>query len=340
MNSKSVNRKNSFKMLFFKLLFLYLIPLPIFYFDENNPNFHLSHHFNHVEAIFPNKLPSVTFVFSPILQPNLTIYYELLHLTISSWIESIPNSSIFILASSKEIFNQTKIIDVVSNLTSNYQILTNIEVDEIGLLYLDDMFFKVIEKAKTDMICFIMQDVLIPMKTGKKIQFLYNFYKHQNKQFAAIGKRCIFPFTKLKIDFNEDKVVHDFRMDYLESDPLRIINSIQNEEFSNDLILFSLNNNVLDFSEIPAFHYGMYEWDSWITGWMKKKIPVVSLGSDCSIYHIQRPNMNPFHCLPKIAENLEIGQTHYVKPIFYKDLELHIDGNTLYDEITVIATLL
>lgn len=308
-------------------LFLFAKYEKLFYNQIMITNTEIPHHENHLNYIEFNETDSITFVFTP-FSSSFNYLSRLLNITVRSWINAFPNASILVFGNN---INFKNIDLILSRLTSNYKFITDIEEDEIGLLYVDDIFVKSIEKTKTDLICFIMQDTILVPEIGHKISFLYNFYSRQKKQFAAIGRRCISSFPS-----NGNTSYELFMKELYEFDQLRNINAIQNAAYSNDFILFSLNDNKLDFSEIPPFLFGLYEWDTWITGWMGEKIPLVSLGDECSSYHVQ--HSKTIVSKIKVSENYEISLMHPKENLIFSDLNLHIKNYTLYDGNRPIAT--
>lgn len=284
-------------------------------------------HYNHtINNVKFNMNQSITFVFTP-FSSSFNYLSKLFNITVRSWINSFPNAKLFIFGNK---INFEHINKIISQLTSNYEFVTDIEEDEIGLLYVDDILIKTVEKANTDLICFIMQDTILVPEISRKVSFLYNFYSQQKKQFATIGRRCVSSFPP------SGNTSYELFMQKLYSfDQLRNINAIQNAVFSNDFILFSLNDNRLDFSDIPPFLFGLYEWDTWIPGWMNEKIPLISLGNECASYHIQ--HSKTIISKAKVSENYEISQMHPKENLIYSDLSLYIDNYTLYDGHNPIA---
>lgn len=270
---------------------------------------------------------SITFVFTP-FSSSFTYLNRLYNITVRSWINSFPNSTFFIFGNKINYNDMNKII---SRFTNNYEFITDIEEDEIGLMYVDDIFIKSIEKAKTDLICFIMQDTALVPDVSNKVNFLYEYFSQKKTQFAVLGRRCVSSYPP-----NGNTSYNLFMEELKNFDQLRNINAILNADYSNDFILFSLNNNKLDFSDIPPFLFGLYAWDTWIPGWMNEKIPIISLGNECSSYHIQHSKTMVSKI--KVASNYELSQIHPKENLVYSDLKFHITNNTLYDEFHPIVS--
>lgn len=317
-----------FILIFLALLFLFIFSISgkLFFNQNISINNEITHYNNHLKNAKIDLNQSITFVFTP-FSSSFNYLNRLFNVTVRSWLNSFPNATLFVFGNTINFDHMNKILP---QLTDNYEFITNIEEDEIGLMYVDDILIKSVEKAKTDLICFIMQDTILAPDVNRKVSFLYNFYSRQKKQFSAIGRRCVSTFPQ-----NGNTSYELYMKELYNYDQLRNINSIQNSIFSNDFILFSLNDNKLDFSDIPPFLFGLYEWDTWITGWMNEKIPVVSLGNECSSYHVQ--HSKTIVSKAKVSENYEISQMHPKENLIYADLPLHIENFILYDGDNQIA---
>lgn len=250
--------------------------------------------------------------------------------SIQSWISIFPQSNIYIVFSGND----------PQGFSTNFKRLKRkihykklqifqvpIETDEIGIVYIDDLFFKMFEYSKADMICFLEPKTILPAETQQKIIDISAYYQKRNQTFAITGKRCVLQFPGQQIPESSN-----FSISFLDSfthflsteDLLRNINFLDNSQYSNDFFFISRNGGQLDFDDIPPFHYGFFAWDTWLLGWMNERIPVVSLGNECASYNYVIQTHGGFNQL--IADNFNWGYIKGSKFMVASDLQLKYES--------------
>lgn len=281
---------------------------------------------------FSNFSISIIFVF-PDFQS--TDEMALFKICLKSWKDAFPHAEVLTCFDQKGAFYYNNFLRSLSNddeVLKKIKHFPQIETDELGIIYIDDLFQKIFNNIKTDLICIVKNYAVFPIEIRNKIFFLSSFFSSRRQQFSAIGLRCALQLNDIKINLSN---INTYLNAFLKEDLLKNVNIIENSMYSNDFIFLSLKNNNLNIDEIPSFHYGLDRYDTWIPGWMNEHIPVVSLGDECGSYNIGRYHQSKF--IDKLAENFEIARFKGDKFIISSRLNLKIKGNKLINGTEVIA---
>ena len=178
----------------------------------------------------------------------------------------------------------------------------SIETDENGVPFIDDWFMKGLDSVRTDLVCWINSDIILPRGWYPRIEFLHNYFGPFGSQFAVISRRCDFDFSKEKAAAIHEAVAAGGEMpDFDEVAHNRTLHTT----WGIDFFLVSLFPMQINFDEIPPFHMGKYRWDPWITGWLREHMPLITLGDDFCTYHMNHvPKSRSVHDV-KCKENFE-----------------------------------
>lgn len=338
----------AFGFAFLTKIYLPLAIIIILYFQyqfskEFKDNFHGKIHLEDSNLYFPSSLEnisflnfsiSIIFVFPDFLNQN---EIPLLKICLRSWKNAFPDAEIFTCFSQKGIQHFNTFVNSLSNDEKEFKKINQfpqIEEDELGTIYVDDLFHKIFNSIHTDLVCVVNSYAILPIEIRNKIFFLSSFFSRKKQQFSAIGQRCAFQLQPNNININFSNI-DAYHKAFLKDDLLKNVNIIENSMYSNDFIFFSLKNNVLNIDDIPSFHYGFDRYDTWIPGWMDEYIPVVSLGDGCGSYNIE-PN-HDLNFQDKLAENFEVARFHGDKFKISSRLKLRIKGKKLINDTEVIA---
>ena len=212
---------------------------------------------------------SMTFAVAPIHGHKSNSSF--VNMAIKSWISSS---------------NHTKVIvfkDPVTN--PNCSRGPKIETDQTNTPYVDDWILKTFDILDTDMVCFIMPDALLAPDFGRKVSLAFEYFEQRRMQFAVVGKRCQYDMVDA----------------YKQLDGLsRVVNSA----YSYDFIVLSNNQIDVNFDDIPPFHLVAGLWDIWLVNWLRKNIPVVSMGSECGSFSLPGPDtLEPLSHIAELTEN-------------------------------------
>jgi len=267
--------------------------------------------------------PSITFFAIPYFSSKPGSL-ELINITFRSWVEQFSFSRIILF---NDYSNETAFSQLYDQLKYHLfptviEIAPDIEKDEMGMFYVNDMFSFVFENSQTDIICFINPDSILHPGFSNQISYIYEYFNSKELQFSVIGRSC--PFFSNITAINEN------------NETLRL-NTMFNQEYSNDFILISKRYIQVDIDEIPAFHYGMFRWDTWIPGWLSQTIPVVSLGNNCSLYHIEHSRIISESTLYKISENFEMASRNSDYTRTYRNSQYSINEYGLMNNSRKLA---
>lgn len=211
---------------------------------------------------------SITFAVAPIQGRESSESFK--SMAIKSWISSS---------------NHTKVVvfeDPVTN--PNCSRGPKLETDQTNIPYVDDWILKTFDTLDTDIVCFIMPGALLAPDFGRKVSLAFEYFEQRRMQFAVVGKRCQYDMVDA----------------YKQLDGLsRVVNS----EYSYDFIVISNNQIDANFDDIPPFHLVTGLWDIWLVNWLRKNIPVVSMGSECGSYYL--PRLDRLELLSHLAEVTE-----------------------------------
>ncbi|KAK8834130.1 hypothetical protein M9Y10_001045 [Tritrichomonas musculus] len=277
---------------------------------------------------------SIVFIF-----PNFRNKEEIseFKICLKSWKAVFPQSEIYTCFNQNGIQFYNEFINNLQNEEEEFRKikqLPKIESDELGIIYIDDLFNKIYQVIKTDILCLIKSTAILPLEVREKIFFLSTFFSIKNQQFSAIGKRCALKLQLKNAEFNRSHL-NSYLQSFYSRDLLRNINFIDNSIYSNDFIILSLKNNKLNIDDIPSFYFGMDRYDTWIPGWMDEQIPVVSLGDECSSYNIG--SFHGYEYLSKLAENFEIAKFRGDKYKIASKLTIKIEDRKLINDTSIIA---
>jgi hypothetical protein len=239
--------------------------------------------------------------------------------TLPNWFQTFPNSSLIIFNGRKTDLEE--ITRAIRRYSDRIRFGPPLETDELGIPYVDDFIQKSIDLSTTDFLCLIMQDAVLSHNFSWTINFLNEYFARKKQQFGVIGRRCVaFDSPKKLAKLNPS---------------LDWISAVQNEEFSNDFIVMDKRNNVLDFSEVKPFHIGMHVWDVWFVSWLRKQIPMVSMGSECGSIHLKH-KPEPM-LLAKVQENYEMAGFIEGEAGLARGMKWKIEGRKLKEGDRIIA---
>jgi len=235
--------------------------------------------------------PSITFCIVPYLKISKELYRTYM-LSMASWLDTSNHSQILILWDENSFDTNGSLIQSLKNQYGNDRIrfLSNIEVDEDNIPYINDWFLKGFDNTNTNYICFINSDIILPLGWYTRVKYLYNFFSRQEKQHAIVSRRC-------DIDLNTN-TFHLNIEDYQRK---------THSKWGVDFYLISLYPMHLNIDDIPPFHMGKYRWDPWITGWLNAHIDVVSFGDEFCTYHINHKPKERDMSDIKVKENFELA---------------------------------
>lgn len=277
---------------------------------------------------------SILFIFPILKDPDEITTFKL---CLKSWKNAFPQAEILTCFNQNGNVYFNNFLNSLSDDENEFKKIVpfqKIETDEIGIIYIDDLFHKIFNYIKTDLICLVKNDAVLPFETRDKIFFLSSYFLQEKQQFSAIGLRCAMRLQLSDTKFNLSQINYYFKS-FLKDDLLRNINVFDNSMYSNDFIFLSLKYNKLNIDDIPSFYYGMDRYETWLPGWMDDQIPVVSLGDECGSY-----NIGTFHritFLDKLAENFEIARFHGNKFKISSRLKLKIKDRHLVNDTKIIA---
>jgi hypothetical protein len=281
---------------------------------------------------------SITFVLAP-FRKSIKDLDAFLNLSASSWMQKNIKPKFLVFENQKPSMSELEPI-MRRHFGENLSLGPRLDTDEVGLAYVDDYVQKSVDLCRTDFICFVMEDTILPQDFASKIKKLSKFYSKKKKQFAMVGSRCQI-YAPEKGDIHS---VEDLARDFAERASLSEIDARDNSAFSHDFVLISMKNQMIDYADIPPFHLGMYWWDVWMVGWLATRIPVVSIhGTKCGSYHVFHYSSNTQREIgllgSKILDNMEMGIARGGWLGIASKLDLHFDGLELKEGDKVIAKL-
>jgi hypothetical protein len=277
---------------------------------------------------------SITFVLAPYRKSSsdLDVF---LNASVSSWIQKGMEPKFLVFENQKPAMAELEPI-IRRHFGTKLFLGPRLEMDEMGLGYVDDYIQKSIDLCQTDFICFIVEDTILPADFGAKVKRLHEFYTKKSTQFALVGNRCQIyaPLTGVSVE--------DLARDFAERASLAEVDARDNSGFSHDFLLISMNKQMIDYADVPAFHMGMYWWDVWLVGWLAKQIPVVSIhGTRCGSYHVYHHSSNTQREVgllgTKILDNMELSLSRGGYFGIASKLELYFDGRALKKGGRVLA---
>ncbi|OHS94813.1 hypothetical protein TRFO_39002 [Tritrichomonas foetus] len=236
-------------------------------------------------------------------------------ITMSSWLLTAPTTKVLILMPPYEFDPNNMIMPLLTNLFGNDRIIfgPSIETDEDGVPFIDEWFIKGLDAAETPLICWINADIITPKGWLPRINYLYNYFYRNDQQFSVISRRCDFDYPPERASevYNNILYSNGTKSIYWPPDFDEIASSRSlHSTWGIDFFLIAKEPMQINFDEIPPFHLGKYRWDPWITGWLRKHMPLISLGNDFCTYHLNHiPKARKMEDI-KVKENFENAKRH------------------------------
>lgn len=238
-------------------------------------------------------------------------------LTFCSWLLTSPRTKIQIMMPPYEFDPDGMILPTLESLFGKNRIVfaPSIDTDEDGVPFIDEWFIKGIDSADSDLVCWINSDIIIPAGWFPRIEYLYHYFHTRDQQIAVISRRCDFWYSpedaenvyeKIKAYANDNSLKNIWPPDFDKISESRDLHST----WGIDFFLVSKDPMQINFDDIPPFHMGKYRWDPWITGWLRKHMPLITLGDDFCTYHMNHVPKERSPSDVKCKENFEHARRH------------------------------
>jgi hypothetical protein len=242
--------------------------------------------------------------------------------SMSSWLLTSPYAKILIHMPQHIFDPGSVLVPLLTSLFGENRLIFGplLQTDEKGIPYIDDWFLQGMDLSDTDLVCLMNTDIILPKGWMPRIDFLRQKFQAQNRQFAAISRRCDFFLDEsFALDFMQSIEKHPVLTDYsflnnLNVDPVGkwpinfdkvAENRTLHTPWGMDVFLISKSPMELNFDEIPPFHMGRYRWDTWIVGWLRAHVPLATMGDEFCNYHMNHVPTDRSVSKPKVKENLE-----------------------------------
>lgn len=239
-------------------------------------------------------------------------------ISMSSWLLTSNTTKIMILMPPYEFDPNLILLPLLESLFGPNRILfgPSLETDEDGVPFIDEWFIKGLDSvsessfSSSELLCWINADIITPNGWLQRISYLYDYFiKKRNQQISVISRRCDFDITdEATTDFfNEIETYSKTKSGDIWPPDFDKIASKRNlhSTWGIDFFLISKEPKQINFDEIPIFHLGKYRWDPWITGWLRKNMPLITLGDDFCTYHINHVPKGREMDDIKVKENFE-----------------------------------
>ncbi|KAK8881902.1 hypothetical protein M9Y10_044540 [Tritrichomonas musculus] len=239
-------------------------------------------------------------------------------ISMSSWLLTSNTTKIMILMPPYEFDPNLILLPLLESLFGKNRILfgPSLETDEDGVPYIDEWFIKGLDSvtasssSSSELLCWINADIITPNGWLQRVSYLYDYFiKKRNRQISVISRRCDF-------DISDDATTEFFNE--VDTYAKTKSNNIWPPDFDKiagnrklhstwgiDFFLVSKEPKQINFDEIPPFHLGKYRWDPWITGWLRKNMPLITLGDDFCTYHLNHVPKGREMDDIKVKENFE-----------------------------------
>ena len=245
-----------------------------------------------------DSIEEITFISSP--KPVSSYNYNIMKLSLSSWLSVSPDSRIILFCHPLEFDPSGKLVEELETLFGKARIKYEKPVrhDMDGIPYVDDWFRQGIKKSESKHVCFINNDIVL--SSGWLQRTKQAFETFGNQSAVLIGQRIDFDFDNeqfknLKFDPNTllgdiDKMV--MMLNHSEHSPLDV-----------DTFTFKIDPLPFDYELIPPFIMGIYTWDKWIVGWLNKITNTLTFHLDPPIYHVGQKTLTYDSDDDKVATN-------------------------------------
>lgn len=255
-------------------------------------------------------------------------------ISMSSWLQTSPTTKIMILMPPYEFDPDLILLPTLESLFGQGRILfgPSLETDENGVPFIDEWFIKGLDAVRTipaQLACWINADIITPQGWLPRILYLYDYFiKNNDQQIAVISKRCDFDIDDVRAAqvYEQISTKQNFPPDYDQIAFNRVLHST----WGIDFFLISTEPMQINFDEIPPFHLGKYRWDPWITGWLRKNMPLITLGDDFCTYHLNhRPKRRQMEDI-KVKENFEAARRNHNYNVANGMASYQLRGRYLY----------
>lgn len=162
-----------------------------------------------------------------------------------------------------------------------------VETDRYGFVYLD-VIFNYLLADKSNVCILITGDSILSPTFWNDLEDEYIKCSCIPSRFFGVAQRCFIENEKMHLSNK--------------------LNLISNKDYSADVFVFSNMNQAILKIDIPPFHVGAYLWDSYITNYFSKIMPVVKIGGNCGSLRIPHKEKHSIEISRMSAENREIGE--------------------------------